>query len=309
MTAPPPADPHPPAALFDTRLLRQRRSRAAARFAGFNFLKHRTAEALAERLLDSNRRFALGLDIGCHHGELNAALMATGRIGRLIQCDSSLAMAAQAPAPAVVMDEEHLAVGDSRVDFIASTLALHRVNDLPGALIQIRRALVPDGLFLGALFGGDTLTELRTAFTEAEAEIDGGASPRVAPFADLRTVAGLMQRAGFALPVVDTDRQDVTYPTPLALLADLRGMGETNALTARRKRPLRRGVVMRMAEIYAQRFAAPGGRVRATFEIMYLAGWHPHASQQQPLKPGSAAQKLADALNTDEIGTGDKAGY
>ncbi len=234
--------------------------------------------------------------------------METGRLTHLIHADSSAAMARRAPRPHFVMDEEHLAIGDGQVDFIASALALHRVNDLPGALIQIRRALRPDGLFLGAMLGGETLKELRTAFAEAENEIEGGISPRVAPFADVRDMGGLMQRAGFALPVVDVDRHSVTYATPFALLRDLRGMGETNALMDRRKQPLRRATLLRMAEIYAQRFSTPEGRVHATFQIGYLSGWAPHEAQQQPLKPGSAAQRLADALNTNEIPTGEKPG-
>ncbi len=293
---------------FDTALLRARRNRAAADFGGFNFLKELAANELAERLLDANRSFETGIDIGCHHGETRAPLMATGRLTTLFHSDSAVAMASHAPRPALVMDEERLAIGDETVDFAVSALALHRVNDLPGALIQIRRALRPDGLMLAALFGGETLNELRIALAEAESEIDGGMSPRVAPFADVRDVGGLLQRAGFALPVVDTDRHTVTYETPFALLRDLRGMGETNALTDRRRNPLRRAVLMRMAEIYADRFSEPSGRVRATFQIVYAAGWRPHESQQKPLRPGSAAARLADALNTDEIGTGEKPG-
>lgn len=298
-----PPDPQAP---FDTALIRHRRSRAANAYGGFNFLKKLAAEQMAERLLDANRSFDTGLDIGCHHGEVRAPLMATGRITHLVHADSSAHMAAHAPAPKLVMDEERLAVGDERVDFISSALALHRVNDLPGALIQIRRALKPDGLFLGAVLGGETLNELRTAFAEAEAEIDGGISPRVSPFADVRDIGSLMQRAGFALPVIDADTHTATYATPFALFKDLRGMGETNALNSRRKQPLKRATLMRMAEIYAQRYATPEGRVSATFQIIYLAGWRPHESQQKPLRPGSAQQRLADALKTQEISTGEK---
>jgi SAM-dependent methyltransferase len=182
------------------------------------------------------------------------------------------------------------------------------VNDLPGALAQIRRALKPDGLLLAALVGGASLTELRQAFAQAESEIEGGASPRVAPFADVRELGALMQRAGFALPVVDCDRLTVRYDTIFNLMRDLRRMGATNVLRERRRTPLRRATLARMAQVYAQRFADPDGRLRASFEIVWLSGWAPHESQQKPLKPGSAKQRLADALGTIERSAGDKAG-
>ena len=189
-----------------------------------------------------------------------------------------------------------------------SALALQFVNDLPGTLVQIRRALKPDGLFLAALVGGETLTELRQAFAAAESDIEGGASPRVAPFADVRALGDLLQRAGFALPVTDSDHYTLRYDTPFALMAELRRMGATNALVARRRSPLRRATLARMAEIYRERFADADGRVRATFDILWLSGWAPHPNQQQPLKPGSAQARLADALGSREISTGDKAG-
>jgi hypothetical protein len=189
-----------------------------------------------------------------------------------------------------------------------SLLALHAVNDLPGALVQIRRVLAPDGLFLACLLGGATLTELRQAFTEAEAEVEGGASPRVAPFADLRDLGALLQRAGFALPVTDVDTVVVRYADPLRLLRDLRAMGLSNPLAHRRKTPLRRATLLRAMQIYAKRFADPDGRVRATFELVWLSGWAPHESQQKPLRPGSARVRLADALGTSEVSAGEKAG-
>jgi SAM-dependent methyltransferase len=185
---------------------------------------------------------------------------------------------------------------------------LQYVNDLPGALLQIRRALKPDGLFLAALLGGETLTELRQSFAAAESEIEGGASPRVAPFADLRDLGGLLQRAGFALPVTDVDRLTVRYDSVFALLRDLRRMGAANSLVARRRKPLRRATLRRMAEIYAQQFAHHDGRIRATFDIVWLSGWAPHPDQQQPLKPGSAKARLADALGVREISAEEKAG-
>ncbi len=188
-----------------------------------------------------------------------------------------------------------------------SALALQFTNDLPGALIQIRRALRPDGLLLAALIGGATLTELRQSLAAAEAEIEDGVSPRVAPFIDVREMGGLLQRAGFALPVTDVDRVTVRYASPFDLMHDLRRMGASNPLMERRRRPLRRATLSRMVEIYGERFGDPDGRIRATFEIVWLSGWAPHASQQQPLKPGSARTRLADALGVREISAGEKA--
>ena len=208
----------------------------------------------------------------------------------------------------VAADEEALPFRDASLDLVVSALSLQFVNDLPGTLVQIRRALKPDGLFMAALVGGDTLTELRQSFAAAEAEVEDGVSPRVAPFADLRDVGALLQRAGFALPVTDVDRLTVRYASPLALMHDLRRMGATNPLVERRRRPLRRATLARLMEIYGVRFADADARVRATFEILWLSGWAPHESQQQPLKPGSAATRLADALGTREQSAGEKAG-
>ena len=206
----------------------------------------------------------------------------------------------------VAADEEALPFADASLDLVVSALALQGVNDLPGVLVQIRRALKPDGLFMAALFGGDTLSELRQSFAQAEAEIEGGASPRVAPFADVRAMGALLQRAGFALPVTDTERITVRYASLLSLLRDLRRMGATNALAERRRLPLRRATLLRAMEIYGERFADPDGKVRATFEIVWVSGWAPDASQQQPLRPGSAKTRLADALGAVEIGAGEK---
>jgi SAM-dependent methyltransferase len=208
----------------------------------------------------------------------------------------------------MVADEETLPFAPGSLDLVVSGLALQFVNDLPGALIQIRRALKPDGLFLAALIGGESLTELRQAFAAAEAEIEGGVSPRVAPFADLRDLGALLQRAGFALPVTDVDRVSVRYASPLELMHDLRRMGAGNALIERRRTPLRRATLKRMMEIYAERFSSADRRVAATFEIVWLSGWAPHESQQQPLAPGSAKTRLADALKTQELPAGEKAG-
>jgi SAM-dependent methyltransferase len=198
----------------------------------------------------------------------------------------------------VAADEEALPFADHTLDLVVSALSLQAVNDLPGVLVQVRRALKPDGLFLAALLGGDTLAELRQSFAMAESELDGGVSPRVAPFPDLRDVGGLLQRAGFALSVTDVDRITVRYATPLRLLHDLRHMGATNPLAERRRVPLRRATLMRAMEVYAARFADPDDRVRASFDIIWLSGWSPHESQQKPLRPGSAQKRLADVLGT-----------
>jgi SAM-dependent methyltransferase len=218
-------------------------------------------------------------------------------------------MAETAGAPAdLVGDLESLPFAAGSLDLAVSLLALHGVNDLPGALIQIKRALKPDGLFMGCLLGGRTLQELRQALLEAESETMGGVSPRVAPFADLRDLGGLLQRAGFALPVIDSEIVTVRYRDAFGLLRDLRAMGWANALVARRKTPLRRETLLRAASLYAERFADPDGRLPATFEFVWVSGWAPHESQQKPLKPGSAKARLADALGVPEIKAGEKPG-
>ncbi len=212
------------------------------------------------------------------------------------------------PCPVVVGDEERLPFRPESLDLVVSALGLHFANDLPGTLVQTRRALKPDGLFLATLLGGDTLVELREAFATAEAERTGGASPRVAPFAELRPLGGLLQRAGFALPVIDQDRLTVRYATMFDLMRDLRAMGATNALVERSRRPLGRAVMLRAAEVYAERFADPDGRLRATFDLVWLSGWAPDESQQKPLRPGSARTRLADALGVREMPAGEKPG-
>lgn len=292
--------------IFDRQLLRTRRARARARGPA-TFLIDRVADDLAERLSAVLRTFDVAVDLGTPTDAVRRALADYGKITTLVAAEPDAAALDNA-FPRVVADEEALPFADMSLDLVVSALALQFVNDLPGALIQIRRALKPDGLFLAALIGGDSLSELREAFAQAESEIEGGLSPRVAPFADLRDLGGLLQRAGFALPVADSDRLTVRYDSAFALMRDLRAMGATNALTERRRKPLRRATLLRMAEIYAERFADNDGRVRATFEIAWLSGWAPHESQQKPLKPGSAAQRLADALGTKEVPTGDKPG-
>ncbi|MEA2986580.1 MAG: hypothetical protein QOD94_2834 [Alphaproteobacteria bacterium] len=299
---------------MDRRLLRARRRRAAA-LVPADFLLARVADDLAERLSSVLRRFDLAADLGTPGKHLRQELAASGKVGVLISVDALADFSlpgtrgrAGEGAPLVAADEEALPFREGSLDLVVSALALHLVNDLPGTLIQVRRALKPDGLFLAALLGGETLTELRQAFAEAETEKEGGVSPRVAPFPDLRDLGALLQRAGFALPVADTERLTVRYATVLSLMHDLRRMGATNALIERRRVPLRRATLMRMAEIYARRFADPDGRLRATFEIVWLSGWAPDPSQQKPLQPGSAKMRLADALGTIEIPAGEKAG-
>jgi SAM-dependent methyltransferase len=294
----------PPPVIFDRRLLRARRARAAA-LGPATFLLDRAADDLAERLSAVLRRFDRAADLGTPDDSLRRRI--ADRVGSIVAVAPDAAQVAGARL-AVVADEEALPLRDGSLDLVVSALALQFVNDLPGTLVQVRRALRPDGLFLAAMIGGETLHELRHAFAAAEAEIDAGVSPRVAPFADLRDLGALLQRAGFALPVTDVDRVVVRYDTPLALMHDLRRMGATNALAERRRAPLRRATLRRLLEIYAERFSDADGRVRATFEIVWLSGWAPHDSQQRPLAPGSAKTRLADALGTQEISTGEKAG-
>jgi len=289
--------------LFDRALHRKRLDRAASGFAAADFLQRRAALDLIERLEVIMRDFPVAVDLSARKGALREALgdsPAADRIGVLIEADLSAAMLAGRTGPRLVADEERLPFAPASLDLVVSTLGLHWTNDVVGALIQIRRALKPDGLFLGAFLGGSTLTELRQALTDAEGEILGGAGSRVSPFADSRDAAGLLQRAGFTLPVADVDRVNVSYEHPLKLLADLRAMGETNVLADRHPRALTRALLARASELYAERFAGPDGRVSATFEIVTLTGWAPHASQQQPLQPGSAKMRLADALGVVE---------
>ena len=277
--------------VFDRALVRRRLARAlSGPYA--DFLLARAAQDLEDRLGTVLRDFPLALDIGT---PTKAAVPAL--IGK---AETVVRLAPVPEAGAVVGDEERLPFGGERFDLAVSLLALQGVNDLPGALVQIRRVLRPDGLFLGCLLGGSTLTELRHAFTQAEAEVEGGASPRVAPFADVRELGGLLQRAGFALPVADSEAVRVRYADPFALMRDLRAMGFANALHDRRRTPLKRTTLLRAASLYAERFADPDGRIPATFELVWLSGWAPHENQQKPLSPGSARMRLADALGVPE---------
>jgi SAM-dependent methyltransferase len=288
--------------IFDLRALDAHRRRALARATpGADFL-HRAATAeLVERLSAVMRRFPLAAEIGSPLPGVAEALLASGQVDRVVRIDRLVEA-----HPDIVGDAEALPLARGSLDLAVSVLALQWVNDLPGALAQIAAALKPDGLFMAAVAGGDTLTELRQALAEAEADITGGASPRVAPFADVRSLGALLQRAGFALPVADQDRHTARYDSALALMRDLRAMGAANPLAERERRPLRRAMLMRAAEIYAERYAQADGRVTATFDVVWLSGWTPHASQQKPLRPGSAKARLAEALGVPERATGEK---
>jgi SAM-dependent methyltransferase len=273
-----PAPDQAPPRLFDRALHRKRLDRAARRYARADFLKRRAAEDVAERLEPVLRDFPLALDLSARTGAFRQALVespARARVGRLIEADLSPAMLAGRGGPRIVADEERLPFADASLDLVVSTLGLHWTNDLVGALIQVRRALKPDRLLIAALLGGSTLTELRQSLVAAEAEVLGGAGSRVSPFADAADAAGLLQRAGFVQPVADVDRVTVSYEHPLRLMADLRQMGETNVLAERHPRALTRTLLGRAAEIYAERFAGPDGRIPATFEILTLTGWTP----------------------------------
>jgi SAM-dependent methyltransferase len=296
-----------PPRLFDRAALARHRDRRAAGFAAHDFLVREVAERLADRLDDVRRRFPVALDLGCRDGLMGRVLAGRGGIETLVQAELAPGMARAAAAgggPVVLADEELLPFGPASFDLVVSCLNLHWVNDLPGALAQIRYALKPDGLFLGALFGGGTLGALRQALMEGESQVRGGVSPRVPPFVELRDAGALLQRAGFALPVADGDRIPVDWPDPLSLMRDLARMGEANVLAERPRHFTGSGTLLAAAGHYPRR---ADGRVVADFEIVYLTAWAPHASQQKPLRPGSAAHRLAAALEGREQPAGEHA--
>ncbi len=299
-----------PLLVFDRTTLRARRERAARDWDRRSFLKREIADRLVERLDDVRRSFPLALDLGCHGDEIATALAARlgerKTVGHLVRADLGLGFARRADGPALVADEEALPFASGCFDLVLSAMSLHWVNDLPGALIQIGRILRPDGLFLGAMLGGGTLWQLRQALAAAESEVEGGLSPRVSPFADLRDAAGLLQRAGFALPVADSETIEVEYDSALALMRELGAMGESNLVAERRRGFTRRATLLRAAEIYGERFAQPSGRIAASFEVLFLHGWTPHESQPKPLRPGTAAHRLAEALGSTERSAGEK---
>lgn len=288
--------------VFNRARVRAHRDRAAAAWQDHDFLKREVTARLLERLDDIKRTFTHALDLGCHGGEVAAALRQRPGMAFVAACDLSPRFAARAQThglPAVACDEEALPFAPGSFDLVVSVLDLHWVNDLPGALIQARRLLRPDGLFLGAILGGETLFELRRSLMEAEMGLRGGLSPRVSPMAEVRDAGGLLQRAGFALPVVDSDTLTVAYPHALRLMADLRGMGENNAVRACPPGIPPRALFALAAQRYEELFPDSEG-VAATFQVLYLAGWAPDESQQKPLKPGSAQTRLADALGVPE---------
>jgi SAM-dependent methyltransferase len=285
-----------PIAIFDRQAVRRHRDRAARRDADSGFLFREGAERLLDRLADIKRGFVRALDL-----ESRDSLIAENLRARGIET-----VVAGAAGPLIV-DLEALPFAPASFDLVASSLAFHWINDLPGTLLQLRHILKPDGLLLVNLFAGATLEALRVALLEAESEIENGASPRVSPFADPRDLAGLLQRAGFALPVVDADRVTADYPDAWKLMRDLRAMGETNATALRHRHFTRRATLLRAAEIYRARFGDAAGRIPAEFEIATLTAWAPHPTQPRALRPGSAAARLADALGTEEQPAGDKA--
>ena len=275
--------------IFDRKALARARARAL-KTIGDNFLAREAIEGLAHRLSAVNRKFERA-----------------ARVDGVDLAGTPIEHYAGAWTKAQLDDNEVLDLAPCAYDLAVSVLALHSVNDLPGVLAQTRRALKPDGLFMATLFGGSTLQELRDAFAFAEAETRGGASPRVSPFADVRDLGGLLQRAGFALPVADVERTVARYASFSTLIEDLRALGETNVLVERSRRPLPKAILDAVLRRYAERHADKDGKLRATFEIVYLTGWAPHESQQKPLAPGSARMRLADALGTEEKPAGDAA--
>jgi SAM-dependent methyltransferase len=286
--------------LFDESLVARRRERAFANRTGnADFLLDIAAQEMAERLSVVERQFPQAVEL---HGATGAAAgraLATGKIETMTRIETSETFAA-ANDIFQIASLDDVPLEPASVNLVLSPLSLHVVNDTPGAFVRIRRALKPDGLFLAAIPGAGTLAELRDVLLAAEAELTGGASPRVIPFADVRDVGALLQRAGFTLPVVDMESYTVRYDSIFPLMRDIRAMGMANPLLGRSRKPLGRAFFMRAAEIYAERYSDPDGRIRATFTIIYASGWAPHESQQQPLKPGSAKVRLADALRSRE---------
>ncbi len=289
--------------IFNRNTVRLHRERALSYPSDSDFLLREVANRLVDRLEDVTSHFETAVELGCRSGILGELLQNYSRVDSLFCCDysSNITNAARSnpgcrATAFSVADEEALPFGDGKLDLVVSNLSLHWVNDLPGSFAQIKRALRPDGLFLATLFGGETLHELRSVLSDAEIAVEGGLSPRVSPFTDIRDAGGLLQRAGFALPVVDTETITVFYEEPFRLLRDLRGMGETNAVQERRKTFSRRETLMTALNLYRERFAGSDGRIPATFTILYLSGWAPAPGQQQPLKPGQGKVSLRDFL-------------
>ena len=307
---PAPADGAPPY-IFDRALLRRRRDRAAGEFEAYDFLHARVADDLLERVESVSRDFETCLVVG-GGGAVGRALKrrpgAAKKIGMLIEADLSPAMAGLSAHPSAAFDEEALPIKERSVDLVLSCLSLHWTNDLVGALIQMNYALKPDGFLAGAVLGGSTLTELREALKAAEAALSREPARRVSPFADTFDMAGLLSRAGFAMPVSDVDRVTARYGNAFVLMRDLRKMGETSVLAQRSRTPGVKSLFVKAAEAYAQAHADEDRRIPATFEVIHFAGWAPHPDQPRPKRPGSATHRLADALGVEETGAGDAAG-
>lgn len=289
--------------VFDQTLIEARRMRALRNGdPKAQFLLEIAGRELAERLSVVERHFDTAVELHGYTGLTAKFIAETGKASKMLRVETDAAFAGnQTEADFITASLEKVPVAPGSVNLVVSPLSLHLTNDTPGVFIQVRRALKPDGLFFAAIPGSGTLQELREVLLATESELTGGASPRVVPFADVRDIGALLQRAGFTLPVADTETYTVRYASLFALLKDLRAMGMTNPLIARSKKPLTRSFFLRAAEIYAERFADPDGRIRATFSFIYISGWAPHESQQQPLKPGSAKQRLSDALKTREL--------
>ncbi len=291
--------------IFDRARIKHNRSRAFQKFSEHSFLFDWAAEQITDRLQDIKREFPLALQIGTRG---NLSPLPSNKIKNLAVMDLNEEPLGPTKNWGLVADEEFLPFAPESLDLVTSVLNLHTVNDLPGTLLQIRKALKPDGLFIAAILGGETLHELRRALMQAEMNIKGGASPRIAPFADKQQIGALLQRAGFNLPVVDSDIVTVTYDNIFKLLHDLRFMGEGNAIQSRNKTPPGKALFMEAARLYQEQFAESDGRIPASFEIIFMLGWAPHESQQKPLRPGSAKHSLAEALGSQEIKTGEKTG-
>lgn len=289
---------HASAILFDTAQLRKQRHRASLHFAQHDFLLHAACERVSDRLDDITHHFPLAADIGCHHGILARTLAAHPRVGTIISCGDTASLLKHAPAPAVLCDESLLPFADNSLDAVFSVGALHWINDLPGLLAQACRALKPDGLFLAMLPGSNTLTELRESLAHGESLVSGGIHPRISPFLDIRDAGSLLQRAGFALPVVDSEPITVTYPDFFALAKELRGMGEASAMLSRPKHAATRALFAATAAHYAAQHSDAEGRLIATFELLTLTAWKPAPTQQKPLARGSATHSLTRALNS-----------
>lgn len=296
--------------IFDRHALRQHQNRAAGSLDTFSFLFEEVSNRLVERLDDITRTFPVTVDLGSHGGLMSQRLIQRTGTEHVLSTDAASGMLERGQHHACTLgcDEEALPFADTSLDLVVSSLSLHWVNDLPGTLAQIRQALKPDGLFLAALFGNGTLHELRQCLLEAESEVEGGASPRVSPFVDIRDMGMLLQRAGFALPVVDCDTIPVTYGSALRLMNDLRGMGENNALADRRKTFSRRETLLRAMDLYEKNFINSDGRLTATFQVIWVSGWAPAASQPKALRPGTATHSLAEALGATVCGLDDSTG-